>query len=194
MFWGVLKYRTPGKDLNPQQTWYFRFLGYLSGCWEDFGYGLGTKEIGACGRSSLLKNGGTREQSTDESISGFRNGKRKADEIIEGNQSEERDDTRDDAVGYGRGNFMVPRTKRKIEGLMINTMSDPQEECVRCGKVYLSSSNQISHGFCSTCYAANQGLPLIKDTQKTVLHDSGSEDSSNLMQDEEEEEEEEEIE
>ncbi|KAK6640599.1 hypothetical protein RUM44_012295 [Polyplax serrata] len=90
----------------------------------------------------------------------------------------------------GRRGFppWVPQGKNRYTKIKI------REECVRCGKVYLSSSNQISHGFCSTCYAANQGLPLIKDTQKTVLHDSGSEDSSNLMQDEEEEEEEEEIE
>lgn len=70
---------------------------------------------------------------------------------------------------------------------------DPQEECVRCGKVYLSSSNQISHGFCGGCYAANQGLPLTKESENRSLHDSGSEDS-NPQEGEEEEEEEEEME
>ncbi|KAL0266648.1 UNVERIFIED_CONTAM: hypothetical protein PYX00_009136 [Menopon gallinae] len=63
---------------------------------------------------------------------------------------------------------------------------DPQEECVRCGKVYLSSSNQINHGFCSNCYAANRGLPLIKEEQSASLHDSGSEDSNPPEPEEEE--------
>jgi hypothetical protein len=57
---------------------------------------------------------------------------------------------------------------------------DPQEECVRCGKVYLTSSNQVAHGFCGSCYTANQGLPLIKESSPSSLRscgDSGSEES-----------------
>ncbi|XP_021939987.1 zinc finger protein 771-like isoform X2 [Zootermopsis nevadensis] len=57
---------------------------------------------------------------------------------------------------------------------------DPQEECVRCGKVYLTSSNQVAHGFCGPCYAANQGLPLVKESSPSSLRscgDSGSEES-----------------
>ncbi|XP_039284956.1 zinc finger protein 829-like isoform X2 [Nilaparvata lugens] len=34
---------------------------------------------------------------------------------------------------------------------------DAQEECVRCGKVYLIASNQLAHGFCGSCYASSQG-------------------------------------
>ncbi|CAH0388066.1 unnamed protein product [Bemisia tabaci] len=41
---------------------------------------------------------------------------------------------------------------------------DTQEECIRCGKVYLSSAaNQMPRGFCSDCYSSNQGAGLIKD-------------------------------
>ena len=66
------------------------------------------------------------------------------------------------------------------------TTGDPQEECARCGKVYLSSSNQITHGFCTSCYATNQTLaPLINESSGKNLkrvHDSGSEeDSSNIL-------------
>lgn len=123
------------------QLWYVRIVLCSDRLWLRLRYKRGwlwqkftARELVHPGREQdicypfIFSHRGTREQSTDESISGFRNGKRKADEIIEGNQSEERDDTRDDAVGYGRGNFMVPRTKRKIEGLMINTMSERDRE------------------------------------------------------------------
>ncbi|KAF4524348.1 hypothetical protein B566_EDAN016857 [Ephemera danica] len=42
---------------------------------------------------------------------------------------------------------------------------DPQEECVRCGKVFLASATQIAHGFCSGCF---------QESPSKSLGDSGS--------------------
>ena len=34
---------------------------------------------------------------------------------------------------------------------------DPQEECVRCGSVYLASSIELKQGFCETCLKNTEG-------------------------------------
>lgn len=38
---------------------------------------------------------------------------------------------------------------------------DPQEECLKCNRYFLASSNLLIHGYCGNCYLSNQGIPLI---------------------------------
>lgn len=60
---------------------------------------------------------------------------------------------------------------------------DPQEECVRCGKMFLSSNNPSTHGLCESCHASDQGLPLVKPSP--TFNDSESEASASNEHDDE---------
>lgn len=69
------------------------------------------------------------------------------------------------------------------ESFFVVVAGDPQEECVRCGKMFLSSTNPSAQGLCEACHAADHGLPLVKPSP--TFNDSESEASaSNEHEDE----------
>lgn len=53
---------------------------------------------------------------------------------------------------------------------------DPQEECVRCGKVYLASSNELNQGFCGGCLtnSRDQVAPFRSSGESGTEEDSSN--------------------
>lgn len=49
---------------------------------------------------------------------------------------------------------------------------DPQEECVRCGSVYLASSNELRQGFCAKCLGGTYRSSGESGTDDESAHSS----------------------
>lgn len=72
------------------------------------------------------------------------------------------------SISYGLFFFSLSSSFSTIELISIFA-GEPQEECMRCGKMYILSSSDISKGACGKCL----GIPARDQIKSTPFRSSG---------------------